>query len=192
MEGTDNRNSSMPQNETVETTHIIQKEGSTKSSKKKTWVVILILILLIAVAVGIFKFLSTRDSKEESKGGAVVITQDKRVSASDVSNQIAAGMIVVKMTGEWTFKDGNSAGDGYVANSQYNSAPLKITVTLKDSEEVILETEPIPVGSCIENFPLSQDLEKGTYSAVVAHSTVDDNGEVINTVRTEVKINVLN
>lgn len=189
MEGKDNRNSSTPQDETVETTHVIQEESSSKPSKKKTWA--LLVILLIAIVAGIFRFVSTRDS-EESKGGAVVITQDKRVSASEVSQQIADGMIVVKMTGEWTFKDGNSAGDGYVANSQYNSAPLKITVTLKDSKEVILETEPIPVGSCVENFPLSQDLEKGTYSAVVAHSTVDDNGEVTNTVRTEVKINVLN
>lgn len=160
--------------------------------KNGTKVGIVVLVVILTVIVGIVVWLVFHKPTEpQYDKGSVVITEDKRVG-SNPADRVAAGMIVAKMTAEWTFADGNAAGNGYVANSKQNSAPLKITVALADTGEVLLETDPIPVGSCVENFKLGKTLDKGDYAAVVTHSTVDENGEVTNSIRTEIVIHVLN
>ena len=52
-----------------------------------------------------------------------------------------------------------------------------------------MQSPDVPVGSCIENFPLSVKLKPGKYNVVVAHQQVED-GEVFNTVRTSAVITV--
>ena len=52
-----------------------------------------------------------------------------------------------------------------------------------------MESPDVPIGSCIENFPLSVTLDPGEYNVVIAHQQVED-GDVINTVRTSGTITV--
>lgn len=168
----------------------MQKKAS--SDHSKTIMSLVIAILLIAIGVILYLFLNKEPEAEADRTGTggVVITPDSRESGA--MQKVAEGMITVKMTPAWYFYDGNSAGNGYVANSQFNSAPLKITVTLDDTGEVVLETDPIPVGYSVENFKLDKYLAKGSYPATVTHATVDEDGEVTNAVRTRITIYVQN
>lgn len=177
----------------------LKKTPSKKASDKeksimRVYIVILSLLVLAGGAYIVFQhFQNQKQEVEETPGGAgVLITKDGRGTMDAVRKKVAEGMITVKMVTVWTFEDGYSTGNGYVANSTSNSKPLKVKVTLQDTGDVVLETDPIPVGSCVENFKLSKVLEKGVYSAVVEHATVDENGEIDNVVRTQVTIEILN
>lgn len=160
------------------------EQYNTKAKKKKIIIAIVVVILVLA---GVALCFFLRGDDEPADKGAIVISKDSR-TGSEMNDRVAAGMIAVKMTGVWTFEDGNSAGDGYVANSQHNDAPLRILVQLSDTGETVLEVDSIPVGSCVENFKLSQDLAPGTYPAIVTHSTLDDAGNITNSVKTEIQI----
>lgn len=166
-------------------------------TEKKILRVYVVVLTLVVIAGGIYVFLRHRDNqKEEQKpilGSTVFISEDGRNNGSGTAAQkVADSMVVVKMTPTWIFEDGYSAGNGYIANSLHNKRPLKIRVTLVDTGDVVLETDPIPVGYSAENFKLSKVLEKGEYQAVVEHMAVDEAGEVFNVVRTDVTIIVLN
>ena len=161
-----------------------RQEQTQTGRKKKRIIVVASVILLIVVGIVIWLSLP----KDQNDKGAIVITEDTRGGTGDMESRVAAGMIAVKMTGVWTFEDGNSAGDGYVANSLHNDAPLRILVQLSDTGETVLEVDSIPVGSCVENFKLSQDLAPGTYPAIVTHSTLDEAGNITNSVKTEIQI----
>ena len=161
-----------------------RQEQTQTGRKKKRIIVVASVILLIVVGIVIWLSLP----KDPNDKGAIVITEDTRGGTGDMESRVAAGMIAVKMTGVWTFEDGNSAGDGYVANSLHNDAPLRILVQLSDTGETVLEVDSIPVGSCVENFKLSQDLAPGTYPAIVTHSTLDEAGNITNSVKTEIQI----
>lgn len=169
-----------------------QVSPNPKSNKKKKIIIAVVCIALVAVIAVVVYFClhKEEDTRDDSKG-AIVISEDNR-GGSDLNDRVASGMIAVKMTAVWTFKDGNSAGDGYVANSQHNSAPLRILVQLSDTGETVLEVDSLPIGSCVENFKLSKDLEKGNYPAIVTHSTLDEEGNITNSVRTDLQIIVEN
>lgn len=164
-------------------------EQSKNKAKKKKIIIAVVVVILVLIGVALY-FLLRGDDEPDNKG-AIVISEDSR-GGSEMNDRVAAGMIAVKMTAVWTFENGNSAGDGYVANSQHNSAPLRILVQLSDTKETVLEVDSIPVGSCVENFKLSMDLEKGTYPAIVTHSTLDEEGNITNSVRTDLQIIVEN
>lgn len=166
-------------------------------NKKVVIIAAVIVLLVIAVAAAVVAYVISAGKKADTTanqvgGKGVVITKDSHYSTQQMQQDIAAGMIVVKMTGEWNFENGSAAGDGYVANSTHNKKPLKITVREAETGDVLLETDPIPVGSCVENFKLAKDLPKGDYAAVVTHAVIGDDGSVENQVQTEITIHVLN
>lgn len=155
-------------------------------------IIVLLIALLAVVAVLVYKSRQPVVPETTSKHlhGNVDIKDDPNGSA--VATRVAEGMIVVKMKSTWVFPDGKSEGNGYVANSEANGKPMFVTVQDVDTGDTLLEAGPIPVGSCIENFKLDKELEAGTYTAIVAHSLLDENDEVYNTVRTQVTIEVKN
>lgn len=156
------------------------------------------LLVITALACVCYKLYSERNNdniqqipeeKYPASGNAIVVTEDSRDTVSAIQDKVTKGMISVKMTDGWIFSDGGASSNAYLANSERNSYDLRFEITLEDTGEVIMQSPDVPVGSCIENFPLSVVLEPGTYNVVVAHQQVEE-GEVVNTVRTATVITV--
>ena len=124
-----------------------------------------------------------------TSGSNMVVTEDSRDVAKIIQEKTEKGMIAVRMTQNWVFTDRGMRSNAYLANSQRNTTDLCFTVTLEDTGEIIMESPIVPIGSCIENFPLNRELEPGKYDAIVAHQQVE-NGEIINTVLTGIEITV--
>ena len=122
-----------------------------------------------------------------SGSSAIIVTDDTKDALSEIKEKVAKGSIAVKMTQGWVFSDGGKKGNGYLANSERNSYDMRFQITLEDTGEVIMTSPDVPVGSCIENFPLSVTLETGTYNVIVEHQLVE-NGEVFATVKTAAEI----
>lgn len=160
-------------------------------SRKKTIIIVLLLLCLLALLIVCFLLYKNRQQPEMDTTGsdAIIVTEDTRNIQKDINEKVAKGMIDVKMTRNWVFEDGGKISNAYLANSERNSYPLRFEITLADTGEVIMDSPDVPIGSCIENFPLSVTLDPGEYDVVIAHQQIED-GEVINTVRTAIPITV--
>ncbi len=167
-----------------------RKEGRGKEKSKKVLIIILLLCIIVLLAVVCYKLWDKEPEDERDvSGSAMIITEDTRDALSDIKDKVAKGMIDIKMTRNWIFEEGGKSSNAYLANSERNSYDLRFQITLDDTGEVIMESPDVPIGSCIENFSLSETLEPGEYNVTIAHQQVED-GEVINTVRTSDVITV--
>lgn len=165
----------------------------TKEKKGKNGKLILIVFLLLCIAVLAYVcyrlYMSRQVPVEDDSGDAIVVTEDTRDALGDINRKVEKGKISVRMTQNWVFEDGGKKSNAYLANSKRNSYVLRFKITLADSGKVIMKSPDVPVGSCIENFPLSVHLEPGEYNVIIAHQQVED-GKVINTVQTADTITV--
>ena len=127
------------------------------------------------------------NQSELNSGTAIVVTEDTKDALTEIKEKVAKGSIAVKMTNGWVFSDGGKVSNGYLANSERNSYVMRFKITLEDTGEVIMTSPDVPVGSCIENFPLSVTLDAGTYNVVIDHQLVEG-GEVFATVKTAAEI----
>lgn len=167
------------------------KQEKSKEKNKKIIIIILLLCIIALLTFVCYKLWNKEEPEvdEDVSGSAMIITEDTRDALSDINDKVAKGMIDIKMTRNWIFEEGGKKSNAYLANSERNSYSLRFQITLDDTGEVIMESPDVPLGSCIENFPLSVTLEPGEYSVTIAHQQVED-GEVINTVRTSEVITV--
>ncbi len=160
------------------------------ANKKKPIIIVGLVVVVILIAVACYLFLNKEPEEADNDGGnAMIITEDTKNAAADINDKVKKGMIDVKMTQNWVFEDGGKSSNAYLANSERNSYDLRFEITLDDTGEVIMESPDVPIGSCIENFPLSVTLDPGEYNVVIAHQQVE-NDEIINTVRTTAVITV--
>lgn len=167
----------------------ITAKTKSQKSKKPLIITVLLCIIIILAAVGYFLYINRRPAADDTGSSAIIVTEDTRNALGDINDKVAKGMIDVKMTRNWIFEDGGKTSNAYLANSERNSYILRFEITLEDTGEVIMESPDVPIGSCIENFPLSVTLDPGEYNVVIAHQQVED-GDVINTVRTSGTITV--
>lgn len=169
-------------------------------SGKKNVIIICLVAVMICVIVGLaalcynlYQNSQNTPAQQTSiippSGDGIVITEDNKNALSDIKEKVKKGMIEVKMTSNWVFEDGGKSSNAYLANSERNSYDLRFEISIADTGEVIMTSPDVPVGSCIENFPLSVTLESGDYNVVIAHQQIED-GEVMNTVRTAATITV--
>lgn len=166
-----------------------QKKGQ-GIKKKRIVIVSLVLCIIALLAVVCYLIYNNNQPEDDGMGSnAMIVTEDTRDALGDINDKVAKGMIDIKMTRNWVFEDGGRSSNAYLANSERNSYDLRFEITLEDTGEVIMESPDVPIGSCIENFPLSVTLEPGEYNIVIAHQQIE-NDEVINTVRTTGTITV--
>lgn len=166
----------------------MEASGEQKGKQRGKTLLILLLLICIGVLAFVCYRLYTREEPEDGDG-MIVVTKDTKNPQQKINEKVERGRISVRMTQNWLFEDGGKTSNAYLANSERNLYPLKFTITLEDTGEVIMESPEVPIGSCIEDFPLSVTLDPGQYTVLVAHQQVDD-GEVINTVQTKGTITV--
>ena len=178
-----------------------EKEESGGNKKQKSGITKVAVGSVIIVLVGVIAIMGYKlmnvpenaapvvqsDQSEPNSGSAIVVTDDTKDTLAEIKEKVAKGSIAVKMTQGWVFSDGGKSGNGYLANSERNSYDMRFQITLAETGEVIMTSPDVPVGSCIENFPLSVTLEAGTYNVVIDHQLVED-GEVFATVKTAAEI----
>ena len=132
-----------------------RKKGEEQKKSKKKKIIIIICILLVIIA-AIVIYLLTRPKERMTEGNYKQIMED-------MENGVREGYFETYMNTEWTFPDGTSA---ILGNSPNNKKPIRCEILLADTEEVIFETDVLPVGAEMPPFKLDVDLDAGTYDAV--------------------------
>lgn len=161
-------------------------EGKSKKNILQKIIIALLICIVVILGIVCYWLYINKEQKAEDvspSGSSIVVDEDTRDPISDIRDKVEKGKILVKMTQDWVFEDGGAASNAYLGNSERNSYPLRFKITLEDTGEVLMESPDVPVGSCIENFPLSVTLDPGEYRVIIDHQQIED-GEVINTVST--------
>lgn len=113
-------------------------------------------------------------------GNLVVDENNVETIGDEVQEKVDQGMFETHMNTTWSFPDGTSPStDAVMGNAASNNYPFWFEVTLKDTGEVVYSSSLLPVGTVMKEIVLSQDLDAGTYAAVVSIHLVDENDEPI-------------
>lgn len=141
-----------------------------------------IIIICGTVIATILLLRSKQPAKQENPPGKVSVITEENLEAinREIDEKVANGMFETHMNTIWTFPDGSSpSNDAVMGNSASNNFTLYFTVSLTDTDEIVFTSGMIPVGSQIAEIVLENDLDEGTYPAVVKINMVDDDGEPI-------------
>lgn len=174
------------------------KKEEEKKSRKSKWL-ILLLLLIIFFLIGVILFMK-KDSGEDQKGELpaernVIVNNDNAEELAGKlldEERVPAGRYEVMMNTTWNFQDGKSASDdAYVGNVERNTNAVYFDLFRSDTDEVILASPIIPVGSRMDKITLDTDLAEGSYDCVCTYHVVDDDMNPIGKVSVSVTVNVL-
>lgn len=152
-----------------------------------------IIVLLSAVVVLLLgRGDGTVGKQEEAPKRNVVVNQDNAkdmLKEMEETKHVRPGIYEAKMNSTWHFPDGASPStDAYVENVRSNTNDVYFDVLLADTEEVILESPIIPLGSHIEDITLDKDLDAGTYDCILVYHLVDKDQNTLSTLRMAITI----
>ena len=151
-----------------------------------------IIVLLGAVVVLLMGRGDGVIGKQEEPKRNVVVNKDNVEDALKVMEKhefVPPGRFNAKMNSTWYFEDGTSpSSNAYVENSLRNSKDFYFDLILADTEEVILASPLIPIGSHMEDITLDKDLEPGTYDCIMIYHLVDEDQNTVSTVRMGVTV----
>jgi|GEM_PF-6399825 len=116
-----------------------------------------------------------------SQGGVQIITGENVVEIEQsVRESVARGMFRTYMNTTWSFPDGRSASTNAVmGNSSSNNYPFWFEVMLSGTNEVVLTSGLLPVGTQMAEIKLDTPLAKGEYPAVVQIHMIDEDNETV-------------
>ncbi len=165
-----------------------------KSEKKKGGKILLVLCIIVIVALCVIIYLLLHKGEDDKTKRNVIVNEDNVEQVlSEIEERVPAGSYEVMMNSTWNFKNGTaSSEDAYVENSTANHNPVYFEVTRSDTQETILESPIIPVGSHMNNITLDEELSAGTYDCVLTYHLLDDEEETVSTVRVGLTIVIEN
>lgn len=174
--------------------------AESKSSKSKLLIIVLILafIVIVVLAAVIFWLMNKPEpARDEAPAGtrATIVTEDNVDEVmAQAAEPVEAGYYNCEMNVEWHFEDATKPSyDAYVANSVINTHTVYFDVNLEDSDELLVYSSPyMPVGSELEDIQLTEELEAGTYPAVVTYHLVDEEKNELSTVAVTVTLFIEN
>lgn len=159
-----------------------------KEKKKKGGKVVLVICMVVIVALCILIwFLLHKDDK--TKRNVVVNEENVDEILSELDGRPGDSVYQVTMNSTWYFDDGTASSDNaYVENAKANKNPVYFDLTRSDTNEKIYESPIIPVGSHLDAITLDSKLEAGTYDCVMTYYLVNDEEDILSTVKVNVEI----
>ena len=175
------------------------KKTTEKNAPKKNGLMVgliacmgVIIVLLGAVVVLLLgRGGDTVDKQIEEKRNVVVNEENIKEVLENMTekDKVRPGRYQVTMNSTWRFADGSSPSENaYVENVATNTNDVYFDLMLADTNEVILESPLIPIGSHMKNITLDKDLEPGTYDCILVYHLVDEDQNTLSTLSMTVTV----
>ncbi len=174
---------------------ISQKLSSPSETKRKKSTIIIVISIGIVFLALIAVILILAKPESTPKARNVVVTPENvdEILENLKEQKTPADQYEVTMNSNWEFDDGASAStNAYVGNAATNNNDVYFDVIRSDTNETILKSPIIPVGSHLEGITLDTKLSAGNYKCIMTYHLLDDSGESISTVNINLNINVKN
>lgn len=151
-----------------------------KLLSKIAWVALLCLVLT-----GCSSFYD-KNAKEGLLDGK---TQEEIKALSDQT--VPEGMMQVSINSNPVFPKATEPGNLRIENVPGNSYDMRVTISLKDTNQEVYSSGGIKPNHYVDNVPLSESLKAGTYDAVVKFYAVDKKHKDVGLVTREITLNIL-
>ena len=137
----------------------------------------LVAVVAVGAAVGVGVVLTQQPAPEDWYDSNAAQGQFEGKSKEEIqaalNEEVAKGMMNISIAASITFADGSSEGEARIENIAANPMDQKVTIALKDGDEVVYESGAIAPDQHIQNIKLSRDLEPGEYAAVATFTGYD-------------------
>ena len=168
-----------------------EQQGSSADNKNRRILIVgIIAIILTIIIVGAVICMILLNSKD--KGMDLDTSGLIRLEEEDDVEKVTPGYYEVSMDTTWNFEDGSSVAEAYVANGYSNLNPVYFEVTLIDTDEVVMTSPIMPVGTRLKEIRLDKPLDKGIYNALCTYYLVDEEGNELTNLSVTLTLNVLN
>lgn len=157
-----------------------KKENPVKGGKN---LLIICGVVIIALLGTVIYLLVNRPAQGEVQSAQpvnrnVVVNEDnvdEVLSQLQQEQRTAPGYYEVMMNTTWYFPSGEDpSSNAYVENVETNTNAVYFDVTLVDTEETILASPILPLGSYMDNITLDTALPAGTYDCLVTYHLLDE------------------
>ena len=172
-------------------------EQKSVSSVKGGKIVLAVCAVVIVALAGTVIYLLIRPDpqKEEPVLRNVVVNEDnvEEVIAQfqERGEIVTPGYYEVMMNTTWNFPNGEEpSSNAYVKNVETNTNSVYFDVTLADTEETILASPILPVGSYLDNITLDTALSAGIYDCLVTYHLLDEENRSIATLTMTLTIDI--
>lgn len=158
---------------------ISQKMSQNSGKKPKSNVAIIAVSSIVGVAavagIATFALVSTQKPAETESRSKLVTPDNVEEILAQEPEKVEVGTYEVTMNSTWHFEKGDVASsDAYVENSTSNSNDVYFDVVRTDTNETILKSPIIPVGSHLTDITLDTPLEDGSYECVLTYHLLND------------------
>ncbi len=160
-----------------------KKTDHNKNNTKKTIMIIAAAVLLLAAVVMLTLFLSgafqkgqTDDKKEDHKGVVGVISDDWDPGVEEPTDSQQRGGTKIPGYSSAEMNAGDKSLVIRIGNPKDNKVGFFASLVLSDGT-VLYESGLLKPGQGLDEVPLNQTLEKGTYDAKVVYQCVLLDGE---------------
>lgn len=164
-----------------------------KGMKGKMIGLIVGLVALIVVIAIVVVLVIPKDTPKSSNTVVTPENVDEVLAELSESEKQQPGQYEATMNSTWEFETGGSSStNAYVENSTSNTNDVYFDVVRSDTEETILTSPTIPVGSHLAEITLDEDLDAGSYPCVLTYYLLDEDGNTTSQVSINITINVHN
>lgn len=166
------------------------EKGTRKTSEKtgkggRSALVVCFGVIVVLACVIVFLLLNQNHGEEAPKRDVIVNNEnaEKVVTELAEKERTPVGSYRVTMNSTWNFSNSASASDNaYVENSEANTNSVYFDVVRTDTNETILESPILPVGTYWDEITLDSELPAGTYDCVLTYHLLNENDEPISKV----------
>jgi hypothetical protein len=138
--------------------------------------IVLILGSLVIICGAVVAVILLRPGESATAGTPVIDESNLNDIVREMEEKVAKGMFETHMNTTWTFPDGKSpSSDAIMGNAPSNNYPFWFEVAA-GAAGVVYTSSLLPVGSQIAEIVLDQNLDPGTYPAVLTLHMVEEDG----------------
>lgn len=169
-----------------------KQNNGRKGGNKSVVIIGIIALVIIAVLVGVIVFLLK--PQEEEKRNVIVTPENVEEVVEEVESEAAKfvppGYFKVTMENVWHFASGDQISeDAIVVNVEENTHDVYFDIVLAEDEgHTIYKSPVIPRGGRLEQIALDEVLSAGTYDCVLIYYLVDEEQDVVSTLRVALTI----
>lgn len=164
--------------------------------ERKKWIKWVMLAIIIIIILLLLRCCNKDNTPPWYDPNATTGTYDGKSEdeiRADLNRQIDENSMNGSIASVINFEDGAKQGTARIENIQANHFDQKVSITMKETGEVLYESGAIAPGQYIEKITLNKVLKKGSYDAIATISGFDRKShEKIGQMAIETKIVVRN
>lgn len=147
---------------------------------RRNWITGLSGAAIVAVTVAVLMFLPRSDTAEADDIRIIPKGLPEAEEENWKNKEVDPDQLFISLNTELTMQAGEKTANLSIMNPPYSAYDFSVRITLEDERETLLyESEPLIPGTYCESVEFLEELEKGSYDAMVYYTFYGSSKEMI-------------